>query len=221
MQRLKKLLARRTVGRAFVAIGILGSCISAYLYFNQPRPPMLTTKPQTVHVDPAPSSTKPSPQVIAQYSVPPTNPKYIAIPVIGITNTPVRKLGLLKTGAIATPDNIYEAGWYAGSALPGHSGAMFIYGHVSSWAATGLFYNLKKLVAGDKIILTRGDNTIYRYQVVSTKSYPYNAVAMNQVLSPINPTKPGLNLMTCSGHVIAGTNEFSERLVVFTQLANN
>jgi hypothetical protein len=44
---------------------------------------------------------------------------------------------------------------------------------------------------------------------------------MKQVLSPINPNKPGLNLMTCTGHVMKGTSEFSERLVVFTSLVSS
>ena len=41
---------------------------------------------------------------------------------------------------------------------------------------------------------------------------------MSQVLSPVNPTKPGLNLITCTGQVISGTSEFNERLVVYTSL---
>ncbi|MEI9913455.1 MAG: class F sortase [Candidatus Saccharibacteria bacterium] len=60
----------------------------------------------------------------------------------------------------------------------GQAGAMFIYGHVSSWTADGIFFNLKKLVQGDKIVITRGDNKTYTYQVVSTKIYPYNNVDM-------------------------------------------
>jgi sortase A len=95
---------------------------------------------------------------------------------------------------------------------------MFIYGHVSSWTNDGVFYNLKKLKAGDTITITRGDNTTYNYQVVSVKIYPYNNVDMEQVLAPIDASKPGLNLMTCTGQVIKGTSEFNERLVVFTSL---
>jgi LPXTG-site transpeptidase (sortase) family protein len=152
--------------------------------------------------------------------VPPNNPKYIAIPAINISNTPILRLGLLKSGAIGTPDNIYDTGWYDGSSLPGQSGAMFIYGHVSSWTADGIFYNLKKLTPGDKITITTGNNTTYTYQVMGTKVYPYNNVDMNQVLSPIDASKPGLNLMTCTGQIIQGTSEFNERLVVFTSLVN-
>ncbi len=124
----------------------------------------------------------------------------------------------MSNGAIGVPDNIYETGWYDGSSRPGQVGAMFIYGHVSSWTANGIFYNLKKLQPGDGITITRGDNTTYTYKVVASKVYPYNAVDMNAALSPIDKTKPGLNLMTCTGQVIKGTSDFNERLVVFTSL---
>jgi sortase A len=98
---------------------------------------------------------------------------------------------------------------------------MFIYGHVSSWTADGVFYNLKKLVTGDDITITRGDNQTYTYKVVRSEVYPYNNVPMNTVLSPSNPKVPGLNLMTCTGSVIKGTSEFNERLVVYTNLVTS
>jgi len=34
-------------------------------------------------------------------------------------------------------------------------------------------------------------------------------------LSPIDPTKPGLNLISCTGDVISGTSKFNERIIVF------
>lgn len=182
---------------------------------NLPKSPVQALTAQSIL-----SSVKPSSQVIANYNVPASNPKYISIPAIHVDKTRILKLGLTSGKAIAVPTNIYDTGWYDGSSLPGQTGAMFIYGHVSSWAANGVFYNLKNLKTGDRIIIIGGDNKAYIYQVVSTKVYPYNAVNMNQVLSPIN-SKPGLNLMTCTGTVIKGTSEFNERLVVFANLVSD
>jgi sortase (surface protein transpeptidase) len=199
-----------------LVLGLLAIWFSVHDRSTQPKPPLgaLTSKS-------APSSVKLSTKAIASYTVPPTDPRYITIPAIGIRNTPVLKLGLLASGAIAVPDSIYETGWYDGSAKPGQSGAMFIYGHVSSWTANGIFYNLKKLVPGNQVTITRGDNTTYTYKVESIKIYPYNNVDMNQALAPIDPKQPGLNLMTCTGQVIKGTSEFNERLVVFTSLVSS
>lgn len=217
----QKLQAKFFIGLSLVIIGLTGLIVAAVLYIGQPMPPKLTGKVKSVDVVSAPSSSKLSPKTVASFSVPPTDPKYISIPAIGISKVPVLKLGLLSGRAIATPDNINEAGWYDGSSQPGQIGAMFIYGHVSSWTADGVFYNLKKLLPLDTVIITRGDNTRYVYSVVASRVYPYNAVDMNQVLSPINARVPGLNLMTCTGQVISGTSEFNERLVVFTRLVSS
>ncbi len=203
-----------------IIIGIVGLVTSVVLYIRDTRSSEAAAGVKSVLVEPAPASVKPGTNVIASYNVAPTLPKYIAIPSIGISNTRIIQLGLLKNGQIATPDNIYDTGWYRNSAKPGEAGAMFIYGHVSSWTANGIFYNLKKLKPGQKITITRGDSKTYTYQVISTKIYPYNNVDMNEVLSPINPNLPGLNLMTCTGQVIKGTSEFNERIVVFTSLVS-
>jgi len=200
-----------------IAFGLVLAVAAILLIVDQhktePKPPIgaLTSKS-------APSSVKLKPQAVATYVVPPINPKYIAIPAIGISNTPILKLGLTSSGAIAVPDNIYEAGWYDGSSQPGQSGAMFIYGHVSSWTADGIFYNLHKLQPGDEISIVRGDTTSYIYRVIKSVVYPYNAVPMNTVLAPVDANTPGLNLMTCTGQVIKNTSEFNERLVVYTSL---
>ncbi|MHB1865268.1 MAG: class F sortase [Candidatus Saccharimonadales bacterium] len=218
MIKLPKIINRINVASALIAIGALGIGVSTYILINTPVPPKAVSEPKSISVNDAPSSVKPKPAVVASYSVPPSNPKYISIEAIGVKDVPIIKLGLLSSGAIATPDNIYEAGWYDSSSLPGQSGAMFIYGHVSSWQADGIFYNLKQLIPGDQVVITRGDNKTFTYVVVTSKIYQYNNVDMNQVLAPISSTIPGLNLMTCTGQVIKGTSEFNERLVVFTKL---
>ncbi|MDB5185668.1 MAG: peptidase sortase [Candidatus Saccharibacteria bacterium] len=205
---------------ALLALGLALACAAVILYLHnkqaEPKPP-----PGALTSLSASSSVKPKAQAVATYTVPPNNPKYISIPAISTGNVRVFKLGLLRNGSIAVPSNIYDTGWYDGSVKPGQGGAMFIYGHVSSWTANGVFYNLKKLSPGDTITITRGDNTTYKYKVVSTRNYPYNNVDMNQVLAPINPNKPGLNLMTCTGKIIKGTSDFDERLVVFTSLVTS
>jgi sortase A len=204
---------------ALIGCGITLAVIAGVLFYGQHQGETIP-RPNTVQptAEAAPSSVKPAKQVVDTYDVSPELPKYISIPAINVDTTRVIQLGILKNKQIAAPENIHDAGWYRGTAKPGQSGAMFIYGHVSSPTAHGAFYNLKKLKPGDKVVVTRGDNTKYVYQVSSSKVYPYDNVDMETVLAPVDATKPGLNLMTCAGHVIRGTHEFSERLVVFTSL---
>ncbi|MDB5166433.1 MAG: Sortase family enzyme [Candidatus Saccharibacteria bacterium] len=168
-----------------------------------------------------PSSVKPPAKAINTYRVPADNPKYIAIPAIDVGKTRTIQLGVLANGSIAVPDNIYDAGWYGASSKPGQNGAMFVYGHVSSWKANGIFYDLKKLKAGETVIVTNGANKVFTYRVINIKRYAYDKVDMGQVLAPVNPMMAGLNLMTCAGQIIKGTSEFSERLVVFTSLVSS
>ncbi|HSX36820.1 MAG TPA: sortase [Patescibacteria group bacterium] len=214
-----------TVPLALISFGLVIIGAGVIDYLSQPvAPPVVKAvahaAAKAVHVQGAPSAVKPSATAVANYTVAPDLPKYVSIPSIGVATARVIQLGLSGNGQIATPDNIYDTGWYNGSAKPGKQGAMFIYGHVSSWQANGVFYNLKKLRPGDYVTITRGDNTTYTYQVVTSKTYPYNNVDMDEVLSPIDASTPGLNLMTCTGQVMAGTSEFSERLVVFTKLVS-
>ncbi|HVV25671.1 MAG TPA: class F sortase [Candidatus Saccharimonadales bacterium] len=211
---------QRLVAGSFIVIGFVLAAAAAGLIIHdhavRPRPPA-----DSLRTSSAPSSKKPSAAAVNSYRVAPDLPKYLSIPAISVPKTRVMQLGVTKNDQIATPNNIYNAGWYNRSAKPGQNGAMFIYGHVSSWQADGVFYNLKKLKAGDTVSITRGDNKTFTYQVVSSKIYDYRQVNMNQVLAPINAGKPGLNLMTCTGQVIKGTSEFNQRLVVFTSLASS
>lgn len=209
----------QAIGGFLILLGFILAVTAMLLFVHdrttEPEPP-----PGAVQSE-AKNSVKPSAKAVANYSVPVDNPKYIVIPAIGVKETRILEFGLDKNGAIAVPDNIYDTGWYGGSSKPGQKGAMFIFGHVSSWIADGVFYNLKNLKPGDDIFVTRGDNKELTYKVVSTKRYEHEHVDMEQVLAPINASEPGLNLMTCAGQIIKGTSEFNERLVVFTSLVSS
>jgi LPXTG-site transpeptidase (sortase) family protein len=211
---------QRLAAVSLIALGFVLAMIAALLLIHdhsaEPQPPADALRSTN-----APSSKKPPQAAVDNYSVSPDLPKYISIPAINVSKTRIIQLELMKNNEIAAPNNIFDTGWYAGSAKPDQSGAMFIYGHVSNWTANGVFYNLKQLQPGDKITITRGDNKIFTYQVNALKIYPYDKVDMSKVLAPVDVSKPGLNLMTCTGQVIKDTSEFSERLVVFTSLANS
>ena len=89
-----------------LAMGILaiGLSLRSNISETKPSPGALTSRS-------APTSVKPASTSFATFSVPPTDPKYISIPAIGVGNTPVLQLGLTSGGAIALPDNIYETDW--------------------------------------------------------------------------------------------------------------
>ena len=120
----------RLVALFLIMLGASGIVYGSVSYQEQPRPPKQTIE---VNVTLDPSSNKPTTKAIASYTVAPDLPKYISIPSISVTNARVIRLGYLANGQITTPDNIYDTGWYENSSKPGQKGAMFIFGHVSSW----------------------------------------------------------------------------------------
>ena len=161
-----------------------------------------------------PSTTPPSAASIANYHVGPTMPRYIDITKLGV-HARILSLGETSSGALATPTNVFDTGWYNGSALPGQPGSMLIDGHISSWTTKGVFYGLNKLVNGDAITITRGDGKTYTYTVVKTEIVASSAVDMSSLLVSQDTSKPGLSLISCSGDVIPGTNEFNKRIVIY------
>ncbi len=163
-----------------------------------------------------PSTVKPSSSTVSNYVVAPDLPRYLNIPKLGV-HAIVLQVGKTSSGALATPPNVFETAWYTGSAKPGQPGAVLIDGHVSSWTAHGVFYGLHTLVAGDIIQIERGDGTMFTYKVVKKQVYPANKVDMQAAITPVIAGKPGLNLITCTGHVIPGTSLFNERVIVFAE----
>jgi sortase (surface protein transpeptidase) len=168
---------------------------------------------------PAPATVRPSPKTVANYTVPASHPRYLSIPSLGI-KTQVLAVGLTSAHAIGTPSNVYDTAWYDATTLPGQPGATLIDGHVSSWTTHGVFYNLKSLVPGDSINIQTGDGNTYTYLVVKTQIYAAADVDVNSLLKPVDPTKSGLNLITCTGDVIKGTSSFDKRVVVYASLSS-
>ncbi|HWB38641.1 MAG TPA: sortase [Candidatus Saccharimonadales bacterium] len=161
-----------------------------------------------------PSTVRPSHSAVASYAVAPNMPRYLNIPKLGV-HARALSLGILNNGALATPSNVFDVGWYNESALPGQQGAVLIDGHVSSWTTKGVFYGIKSLLAGDEIQIVRGDAKVFTYKVVKVHVFDHEKVNMQSAVTPVIPGKGGLNLITCTGDVIPGTNEFDERVIVY------
>ncbi len=167
--------------------------------------------------DPAvPSTTKPTAAAIRSYVVAPDLPRYLRIDKLHV-NARVLQVGITANGALSTPNNVYDAAWYTGSTKPGQSGATVIDGHISSWSSHGVFYNLNKLIPGDIVQIVKGDNSIINYKVIRTQTYSANNVDMQAAITPVTRGVSGLNLISCTGDVLKGTSQYSERIIVYTQ----
>lgn len=166
--------------------------------------------------DAPPSEAPVTAAAIGNYKVNPMEPRTITIKKINV-HARVMPMGILKSGAMATPRNTYDAGWYNGSARPGEGGAVTILGHVMGGTKPGLLYDLKKLVAGDVINIERGDGVTFDYKVISKEQVASADVDTAKLLVPVTAGKAGLNIMTCGGKYLADKDTFSDRVIVYTE----
>jgi len=166
--------------------------------------------------DQNPSEAPLDKNAVISHKAAPDLPRRLIIPKLGV-NSRVLSLGLKANNELKTPNTIYDTGWYNKSAKPGEQGATLIDGHVHGPTKPGVFYGLKKLGAGDKIQLERGDGKLLTYKVVKTQVYDAANTDMAAALTAITPGKPGLNLITCTGQLDRTTNHYNERILVFAE----
>lgn len=160
-----------------------------------------------------PDETDLGPGAVSSYKVDPTAPRRINIPKIGV-NARIKPLGTKTNNELKAPTSIYDAGWFDQSARLGERGATLIDGHVHGLTKPGVFYNLKKLSAGDKIEIERGDGKLFKYQVIRSQTYSRHSTDMQAAVASIDPALPGLNIITCTGTLEKKSNTYSERLLV-------
>ncbi len=172
------------------------------------------TEPRSLPVD-VPEEAPPTESDYVSHVVAADEPRYLQIPSLGV-KARVLSLGLTATGAFDAPKNIFDTGWYTASSKPGvGAGAVLIDGHSTGLTKEGVFTRLGTLVAGQKIVITRGDGSVISYSVVKVQKLPKDQVDMSSLLLSQNPKKQGLNLITCSGSFNQRDFSFSERTLVY------
>ncbi|OYW86290.1 hypothetical protein B7Z17_00715 [Candidatus Saccharibacteria bacterium 32-49-10] len=142
-------------------------------------------------------------------------PRAIYIDKLGV-RARVLEMGLNPDRSIQAPINIFDAGWYNGSAKPGEKGAAVIDGHASGPSREGLFAYVETLAPGDRVMVERGDGVRLEYEVVEKKNYNYENVDMTEVMR-VKGGDEGLNLITCTGNWVKDRKTFDTRAIIFTR----
>lgn len=144
---------------------------------------------------------EPTEEEVYEYIVAPDRPRYLTIEKLGIYNARILPMGVNSKGELATPNNIFDVGWYDASGKPGQGGTLVIDGHNGGPTRLGVFKNLPDLGEGDIIKVERGDGEIFSYMVVEsepvalTEADAYMAVA---VKSP-EPGRESVTVISCTG----------------------
>lgn len=158
-----------------------------------------------------------------EYVVPADQPRYLSVEDMGISNARITKIGLVgKTNQLDAPISIYDAGWYVSSAKPGAgSGAVLVDGHNGGPNYDGIFKRLGSLRKGAKITIERGDGNKFTYQVIDNREMlvseindPNNKYGMSTMLNSIDPSKEGLNIITCVGDWLQNSQTFNKRVML-------
>ncbi len=199
------------VGLSTLAFGVLTNKIT----LSQPTAAGVASENPDVAQE-ASDETAIEPKTVSKYSVGADEPRILTIDALKISAR-VKPMGVNSIGAIQAPVNIYDSGWYTGSAKPGAYGAVFIDGHASGATRKGLFAYLDTLKNGNMVRIERGDGQVLQYKVVHVETVSKDAVEMNDVLHTYGNASEGLNMMTCTGKWIESEKTYDKRVIVYTE----
>lgn len=152
--------------------------------------------------------------------LPAAAPTSIQIPAIGVSS-PVNVVGLNPdaTMQVPQPGPLYDqAAWYRYSPTPGEIGPSVIIGHIDS-AARGpsVFFGLSRLEPGQRIRVSRDDQTTMTFEVDAVQSYSKNSFPAATVYGGTD--RAALRLITCGGAFDQTTRQYRDNIVVFAHLA--
>lgn len=175
--------------------------------------PTVSTPPPAQPVPPrVPKLPKTGLPPVAQSMV--ALPAVLRIPVIAV-DALIEKVGLTKDGSMAIPKDPLHLGWYAMGPRPGQTGSAVIAGHLN-WlgGADGVLMDLHKVKPGDTFAVEDADGQLVHFVVRETKLYDADADGTEVFVS--TDGKAHLNIVTCAGVWRKTDQQYTKRLVVFT-----
>lgn len=166
----------------------------------------------------SPVTTSQTPAPVVEQKIEIAEPLNISIPKINVS-ADIESVGQDSEGKMDVPEGVFNVGWYNLGFKPGEKGSAVMAGHLDTiTGAPAVFYNISKLQAGDRIIVTDKKGKTLNFEVSGVQSYAFDKVPLQEVFTSTD--KPRLNLITCVGTWDVGTRNYSERLVVYTELKN-
>lgn len=146
-------------------------------------------------------------------------PVRLKIPAINV-DAAVEEVGQTPDGAMDVPKDFNETAWYDLGARPGAPGNAVVDGHVDSTTGKAVFWDLRKLVSGDQIVVVGDDGVERPFVVTATEAYARTSVPLDRVFGPTTETH--LNLITCDSSTAFDRThgEYAGSLVVYARAAS-
>ncbi len=132
--------------------------------------------------------------------------------------TRLEQLGLRRDGTMQPPKKWGEAGWYAKGVVPGQVGPAVIAGHVDSRSGPAVFYRLRKLTIGARVVVTARDGSTATFVVDRVHEYPKKHFPTAEVYGPTPDAQ--LRLVTCIGDFDRAARSYVDNLVVSAHLVS-
>lgn len=139
-------------------------------------------------------------------------PARIRIPAIDV-DAIVGSLGLHDDGSIEVPTDFSATGWWTYSPRPGRVGTSVILGHVDSKTGPAVFFRLKDLRPGDRIMVAGEAGDTVTFAVDHVEQHPKADFPTQHVFGAT--PEPSLRLITCGGAFDAAWGHHLDNLVVF------
>jgi hypothetical protein len=140
-------------------------------------------------------------------------PTRVIVPDAGIDGS-IAPVGIdVDGGVLGVPSSIHRAGWWRDGAAPGSkAGSLLIAGHVdSAKQGTGVFFKLRTLRKGARIVVATAGGRRVAYRVVGIAIYP-KAALPTRVWSRRGAAR--LVLVTCGGRFDKKTGHYLDNVVV-------
>ncbi len=149
----------------------------------------------------------------------PDRPVRLRVPRIGV-DTRLMRLGLNADRALEVPpmSRAGTAGWYDRSPVPGDVGPSVLAGHVDSDDGPAVFYRLRELRRGDRVVVDRSDGRRATFTVTRVTEVAKSAFPTRRVYGAT--PAPELRLITCGGVFDTATDDYLANVVVFARLTH-
>lgn len=141
-------------------------------------------------------------------------PVRVRIPSIDVAAR-VTRLGLNQDRTVEVPSDPATTGWYRLGPAPGQPGSAVILGHVDSVDGPAVFYQLRYLEPGDRVVVDAADGSTATFRVMRLATYPNESFPARRVYAAHGPGR-FLNLVTCGG-AYDEQSGYQANVVVYTR----
>jgi hypothetical protein len=121
--------------------------------------------------------------------------------------------GVEENGAMALPDNHYQAAWYRYGPAPGaDEGSSVLAAHVDSRTEQLPIAGLKDVAEGTILTVTREDGSVLRYATEGVENIAKRSLDGHRLFDRTG--EPRLKLVTCGGEWLEAQDDYEDNVVL-------